>query len=66
MIGYCYFESSFISFILLRLHKKIKFTINDFFSKSDQIRKKLRIWSHLRKKSLTENFFFCAVFITNK
>ena len=22
--------------------------------------RKLRIWSHLLKKSLTENFFFCA------
>ena len=24
----------------------------------------LRIWSHLLKKSLTENFIFCAVFKT--
>ena len=34
----------------------MKFSINDFFSKGDQIRRKLRIWSHLLKKSLTENF----------
>ena len=27
----------------------------------DQIRRKLRIWSHLQKKSLMENFIFCAV-----
>ena len=33
----------------------------DFFSKYDQIRKKLRIWSHLLKKSLMENFIFCSV-----
>ena len=38
----------------------------DFFSKCDQIRKKLRIWSHLLKKSLMENFIFCAVIKTNK
>ena len=41
--------------------KKMKFSIKDFFSKCDQIRRKLRIWSHLLKKSLTENFIFCAV-----
>ena len=43
------------------LHKKIKFSIKDFFSKCDQIRSKLQIWSHLLKKSLLENFIFCAV-----
>ena len=41
--------------------QKIKFSIKDFFSKCDQIRRKLRIWSHLPKKSLMENFIFCAV-----
>ena len=39
----------------------MKFSIADFFSKCDQIRRKLRIWSHLLKKSLRENFIFCAV-----
>ena len=34
--------------------QKIKFSIKDFF-------RKLRIWSHLLKKSLMENFLFCAV-----
>ena len=29
--------------------------------KCDKICRKLRIWSHLLKKSLTENFIFCAV-----
>ena len=38
--------------------QKMKFSIKDFFSKCDQIHRKL--WSHLRKKSLTENFIFCA------
>ena len=40
---------------------KMKSSNNDFFSKCYQIRKKLRIWSHLLKKSLMENFIFCAV-----
>ena len=42
--------------------KKMKFSIKDFFSKCDQIRRKLRIWSHLLKKSLMENFIFCVVY----
>ena len=43
------------------------FSIKDFFSKCDQIRRKLRIWSQLlkkslmKKKSLMENSIFCAV-----
>ena len=45
------------------LHKKMKFPIKDFFSRCDQIRRKLRIWSHLLKKPLMENFIFCAVII---
>ena len=32
-----------------------------FFSKCDQIRKKLRIGSHLLKQSLLDNFILCAV-----
>ena len=42
--------------------QKMKFSIQDIFSKCDQICRKLRIWSHLLKKSLTENFIFLAVF----
>ena len=41
--------------------QKMKFSIMDFFSKCDQIRRKLWIWSQLLKKSLMENFIFCAV-----
>ena len=41
--------------------QKMKFSIKDFFSKSDQIRRKLVIWSYLLKKPLMENFIFCAV-----
>ena len=39
----------------------MKFSIKDFFSKCDRIRMKERSWSHLLKKSLMENFIFCAV-----
>ena len=39
----------------------MKFSIKNFFSKCDQIRKKLQIWSHLLKKFLMENFIFYAV-----
>ena len=40
---------------------KMKFSINDFFSKCEQIPSFLRIWSHLLKISLVENFIFYAV-----
>ena len=37
------------------------FSIKDFFSACDQIRKKLQIWLHLLKKSLIESFILGAV-----
>ena len=40
----------------------MKFSIKDFFIKCDQIRRKLRKWSHLMKKPLMENFIFCVVY----
>ena len=39
----------------------MKFSITDFFSKRDQIRSSLQIWSHFLEKPLMENFIFCAV-----
>ena len=39
----------------------MKFSIMDFFSKCDQIRRKLRISSHLLKKSIIKNFISCTV-----
>ena len=42
----------------------MKFSIKDFFSKCHQIHSFLRISSHLLKKSLMENFIFCAVLCT--
>ena len=42
--------------------QKMKFSIRDFFSKCNQIQRKLQIWSHLFTKSLMENFIFlCSV-----
>ena len=40
--------------------QKMKFSIKDFFSKCDQICRKLRMWSHLLEKSLMGNFIFCT------
>ena len=44
--------------IPLNTAQKMKFSIKDLFSKCDQIRSFLRIWSHLLSKSLMENFIF--------
>ena len=41
--------------------QKIKFSTNTFFSKREQIRSFLQIWSDLLKKSLLENLILCAV-----
>ena len=49
------------SLILTNTAQKMKFSIKDFFSECEQIRRKLRIWSHLLKKSLMGNFIFCVV-----
>ena len=45
------------TFMMLKVTaQKMKLSINDFLSKCDQICSCLRIWSHLLKKSLMENF----------
>ena len=41
--------------------QKMKLSINGFFSKCDQIRCFLRIWSHLLNKSFMEILIFCAM-----
>ena len=43
------------------LEQNFKFSIKDFFSKYDKSCRKLRIWSHLQKKSLMEIFIYCIV-----
>ena len=51
-------NQSTISLQCTRNEVLMKFSIKDFFSKCDQICRKLRVWSHLLKKPLMENFFF--------
>ena len=46
--------------------QKMKFSMKDLFSKCDQIRNLLRIWSHLLQKSFMENFIFFAVYKPNE
>ena len=53
--------SSSENVLLAHAAQKWKFSIKGFFSKCDEIRNFLRIWSHLLKISLMENFIFCAV-----
>ena len=49
-------------FVLVKINtaQKMKFSSKDLFSKCGQISRKLQIWSHLLKKSLTENLIFCT------
>ena len=55
--GYIY--ASLRSLIVtVNIAQKMKFSINEFFSKCDQILSFLQIWSRLLKKFLMENFFF--------
>ena len=56
----CCSDWKLVPFPWISLHKKWSFP-KDFFIKCDQIRSFLRIWSHLLKKSLMENFILCAV-----
>ena len=46
---------------ILFITQKVRFLIKDLFSKCEQIRRKLRICSHLLKKPLMGNFIFCAL-----
>ena len=57
----CIYETRYLAGFTAQ---KMKFSIKNFLSKCDQIHRKLRIWSHLLKKSWTENFIFCAVVLS--
>ena len=50
---------------LIYTAQKTKLSIKEFFSKCDQICRKLGIRSHLLNKSLMGNFIFCAVLMEN-
>ena len=66
MVVFTLLETFKTSIMKLSLHKRWSLTVKDFFSKYDQICRKLRIWSHLLKKSLMENFIFCVVLCEKK
>ena len=44
-------EEESVETVALLTAQKIKFFVKDFFSKYDQIRREMQIWSHLLKKS---------------
>ena len=46
---------------VLNKAQKMKFCINDSFSKCDQVRSFLWIWLHLLNIFLLESFIFCAM-----
>ena len=50
--------------IIIHTTQKMTFSIKDFFSKYDKTHSFLRILSYLLRKSLMENFIFCAVTVT--
>ena len=52
-----------VNVFIYRCTQKKKSPIKDFFSKCDQIRSFLLIWSHWLRKSLMKNiYFFCNLF----
>ena len=60
LINFTLILSFVLVFMIECTAQKLKFSIKDFFSKCYQIRRKLRIWSHLLKISSRENFIFCV------
>ena len=56
------FKRTLFCWIFFFTAQKMKFSIKDFFTKCDEICRKLRIWPHLLKKTLIKNFIFCAAF----
>ena len=57
---------NFPSTLTTHTAQKNEVSIKDFFSRCDQIRRFLRIWYYLLKKSLMENFIFlCSDSIAN-
>ena len=57
----CVYKRRRASLDFVHTAQKMKFSIKNFFCNCDKICRKLRIWSHLLEKSLTENFIFCDI-----
>lgn len=62
LLKFIYENANALVFVLFTLLKKKKLSIKDLFSKFDQIHRNLRICSHLREKSLMEDFIKYYVF----
>ena len=60
-VNYRVYLVSKLLVLLNNTAKNVKFSIKGFFSKCDQIRRKLRIWSHLLKKSLIKKLHFLCI-----
>ena len=55
-------SQQFSVYLLAQINtQKMNFSVKNLFSKCDHIRIKLRIYSHLLNKSLTEKFIFCVL-----
>ena len=54
----CCTQAPWVMFSVVVTAHKMKFSIKDFFSKYDQVRSFLRIWSHLLKKPWWETSTF--------
>ena len=63
MVYFIETETGMMKVLLAITAQKMKFSITDFFGKCDQIRGFLRIFSHLLKKSVMDNFIFRTVYI---
>ena len=65
LVNYMRFSIVILKIIVFAIQhdiaQKMNFPTKNFFSKCDQIHWKLRILSHLLKKSLMENFIFCPL-----
>ena len=62
-----HFFSWKVLFLFCYTAQKMKFSIKDLFGKCGQSRSFLRIWSHLLKKCLMENFIFlCSTMFVKK
>ena len=57
------FQIQLLWSVILSSHKKVKFSSKDLFSRCEQIRIKLQIYSHLLKKSSMDNVIFMQCLI---
>ena len=61
-----YFEKIRIKIQYFTTAQKLKLFIKELVINCDQIRRFLRTWPHLMKKSLMENFISCTVLVIHR